>query len=50
ELDITKPRTMPVLGWDFDRTKRICVWYVLWYAETKKRPEGAYLLGIWRRL
>jgi hypothetical protein len=28
ELDITKPRTMPVLGWDFDRTKRICVWYV----------------------
>ena len=32
-----------------DTTKHIRLWYVLWYAKTKKRPEGASLLAVWRK-
>ena len=31
------------------RPRGIRVWYVLWYAETKKRPKGAWILAVWRR-
>ncbi len=33
----------------FSLFKPTMVWYVFWYVENKNAPEGAYLLGNWRK-